>query len=141
MLRFVAWVSINVLLGLFPSALTLLAHVLRTKPSEAVKIEELMFFSFMLIATTTLDLVVTEVRKTFKTVSSAVLLLLAAIATALYCANLFSSDADLDRQALQASSLGVTALVAASTFAIQVFLVRNGKSPEAEPAPTSGGER
>ncbi len=134
MLRFVAWVSINVVLGLFPSTLTLLAYTLSVNPGEAIKVEELMFFAFMLIATTTLDLVVIEMRNIFKTVCSAVLLLLSAIATALYCANLFASDAVLDKRALRASSLVITGLVAVSTFAIQIFLMKNETSRGGGPA-------
>jgi len=125
--RFVAWVSINFFLGFLPSGLTLLAYTIRTTRTEALRVEELTFSAFMLIATTTLDLVVIDLRKTFKTLFSAILLLLSALATALYCANLFGSEGDLDRRALRTSSLVVTALVALTTFAIQVFLLKNGK--------------
>jgi len=116
--------------------MTLLKHTLSTTDSEVVKVEELMFFAFMLIATTIVDLAVVELKQpAAKVLLSTLLSMLSAAAVVLYCANMLTSDTPPNARplaALRAMSLVLAVAVAITTIVVQNYLRINetkGTSP------------
>jgi hypothetical protein len=154
-MRFAAWICVNLVFGLFPLGVTLLNHTLFATDSEVVKVEELTFFAFMLIATTLVDLVVADIKQpTAKLILSVVLLMLFVASALLYGANTFTSKIPPNARplsVLRAMSIVLAPAVAVITIGVQTYLRINETigtgpgqagqgTPQSQPSPPTGGK-
>jgi hypothetical protein len=122
--RILMWFGVNCIFGFLPALLTALIFMWTRGSTELIRVEDWMFPVTMLLATTMLDLIVTEMPKGKRAVFWMLLFLFTVIALWLEMASamrlIFPNQAQaFDQRSLIKTSMYVTFSALVSTIAIQ----------------------
>lgn len=126
--RFLLWLGMNFCLGLLPTVITVLVYVLTNGQTDAVRVEDLMFFIIMLIATTMFDMVLERLRGPTGMLVWPVLLLFVVIAAFFLGTNVYHAaalrqgTAAIDPPRLRLLGLVLTFFATLVSVSVEVYL-------------------